>query len=202
MNTCAPRAGSFLDQQAHRLGYSIEDFSQLALKSTTAPRVAGRCSVFAKTDMIHCSRGPPGLRDHRRPLPGHGPQPEKQYRQGQDPDPAGGLPGRCGPQSGGAPGLPPGPGFRRRRLLIPPHFCALGAVGAVLVARENRRRFLLDLEPLRRHLQQEVGQTRRLAPCSPPGSWDRRITRWWRSRRVRRWRPTWASTWAPSAPTW
>ncbi len=50
---CAAGTGSFLDQQAHRLGLTIEEFSQLALKSETPPRVAGRCSVFAKTDMIH-----------------------------------------------------------------------------------------------------------------------------------------------------
>ncbi|MBN1592967.1 MAG: CoA activase [Candidatus Coatesbacteria bacterium] len=55
MNTvCAAGTGSFLDQQASRLGVSIEDeFSRLALKSETPPRIAGRCSVFAKTDMIH-----------------------------------------------------------------------------------------------------------------------------------------------------
>ncbi|MEW6187108.1 MAG: acyl-CoA dehydratase activase, partial [Thermodesulfobacteriota bacterium] len=54
MNTlCAAGTGSFLDQQAHRLGLTIEDFSQLALKSENPPRIAGRCTVFAKTDMIH-----------------------------------------------------------------------------------------------------------------------------------------------------
>jgi len=54
MNTlCAAGTGSFLDQQAHRLGLTIEELSQLALKSETPPRIAGRCTVFAKTDMIH-----------------------------------------------------------------------------------------------------------------------------------------------------
>lgn len=54
MNTiCAAGTGSFLDQQANRLGLSIEEFSELATKSTNVPRIAGRCSVFAKTDMIH-----------------------------------------------------------------------------------------------------------------------------------------------------
>ena len=54
MNTmCAAGTGSFLDQQAHRLGLTIEEFSRLALKSTHPPRLAGRCSVFAKSDMIH-----------------------------------------------------------------------------------------------------------------------------------------------------
>jgi len=54
MNTiCAAGTGSFLDQQAHRLGLSIEQFGELALKSEHPPRLAGRCSVFAKSDMIH-----------------------------------------------------------------------------------------------------------------------------------------------------
>lgn len=54
MNTnCAAGTGSFLDQQASRLGVAIEEFGQLALKSVSPPRVAGRCSVFAKSDMIH-----------------------------------------------------------------------------------------------------------------------------------------------------
>ncbi len=54
MNTvCAAGTGSFLDQQATRMGISIEDFGGLALKSEHPPRVAGRCSVFAKSDMIH-----------------------------------------------------------------------------------------------------------------------------------------------------
>jgi len=53
-NLCAAGTGSFLDQQAGRLKISIEDeFGELALKSKNPPRIAGRCSVFAKSDMIH-----------------------------------------------------------------------------------------------------------------------------------------------------
>jgi predicted CoA-substrate-specific enzyme activase len=50
---CAAGTGSFLDQQASRMGIPIEHFGDVALKSVHPPRVAGRCSVFAKTDMIH-----------------------------------------------------------------------------------------------------------------------------------------------------
>ncbi|MBN1416578.1 MAG: hypothetical protein JW973_15860 [Bacteroidales bacterium] len=51
---CAAGTGSFLDQQARRIGISIEDeFGNLALRSKKPPRIAGRCSVFAKSDMIH-----------------------------------------------------------------------------------------------------------------------------------------------------
>jgi predicted CoA-substrate-specific enzyme activase len=54
MNTlCAAGTGSFLDQQASRLGFTIEEFAEVALKSKNAPRIAGRCTVFAKSDMIH-----------------------------------------------------------------------------------------------------------------------------------------------------
>ncbi len=52
-SACAAGTGSFLDQQATRLHLTIEEFSQIALKSKNPPRVAGRCSVFAKSDMIH-----------------------------------------------------------------------------------------------------------------------------------------------------
>lgn len=53
-SVCAAGTGSFLDQQASRLGIAIEDeFGEMALRSTHPPRVAGRCSVFAKSDMIH-----------------------------------------------------------------------------------------------------------------------------------------------------
>lgn len=50
---CAAGTGSFLDQQASRLGLKIEDFGKLALQSKHPPRIAGRCTVFAKSDMIH-----------------------------------------------------------------------------------------------------------------------------------------------------
>ena len=52
-SVCAAGTGSFLDQQAERLRLSIEEFSELSLKSERPPRIAGRCSVFAKSDMIH-----------------------------------------------------------------------------------------------------------------------------------------------------
>jgi len=54
MNTvCAAGTGSFLDQQASRLNMRIEDFGPLALRSETPVRIAGRCTVFAESDMIH-----------------------------------------------------------------------------------------------------------------------------------------------------
>jgi predicted CoA-substrate-specific enzyme activase len=54
MNTvCAAGTGSFLDRQASRIGISIEEFGSYALKSDNPVRIAGRCAVFAESDMIH-----------------------------------------------------------------------------------------------------------------------------------------------------
>lgn len=54
MNTvCAAGTGSFLDQQALRLNVPIESFGDYALRSDSPVRIAGRCTVFAESDMIH-----------------------------------------------------------------------------------------------------------------------------------------------------
>ena len=51
---CAVGTGRFLEQQAYRLGISLDDFGRLALEYSGSPlRIAARCSVFAKTDLIH-----------------------------------------------------------------------------------------------------------------------------------------------------
>ncbi|NLU41551.1 MAG: 2-hydroxyglutaryl-CoA dehydratase [Firmicutes bacterium] len=52
-SVCAAGTGSFLDHQAARLGIAIEEFGDLAGQATTPVRIAGRCSVFAESDMIH-----------------------------------------------------------------------------------------------------------------------------------------------------
>lgn len=50
---CSAGTGAFLDQQSGRLGMSIESFSSGAYRAPSAPPIAGRCSVFAKSDMVH-----------------------------------------------------------------------------------------------------------------------------------------------------
>jgi predicted CoA-substrate-specific enzyme activase len=53
---CAAGTGSFIDQQASRLLYAIEEVGPAACGASCAARIAGRCSVFAKTDMIHAQQ--------------------------------------------------------------------------------------------------------------------------------------------------
>jgi len=54
MNTlCAAGTGSFLSSQAKRLGIDIENFGDIALKSSKPVKIAARCTVFAESDLIH-----------------------------------------------------------------------------------------------------------------------------------------------------
>ncbi len=59
---CAAGTGAFLDQMAERMGMPIEAFAAASRDAVRPARVAGRCSVFAKTDMIHLQQRacPPG----------------------------------------------------------------------------------------------------------------------------------------------
>ena len=54
MNTvCAAGTGSFLDQQAARLNMEIGELGERAVTGKHPVRIAGRCAVFAESDMIH-----------------------------------------------------------------------------------------------------------------------------------------------------
>ncbi len=55
-NVCAAGTGSFLDQQASRLGIPIEEFCQKGLTADSSYKIASKCTVFAETDMIHAQQ--------------------------------------------------------------------------------------------------------------------------------------------------
>ncbi len=155
MNTlCAAGTGSFLDQQAKRLGLSIEkEFSQLALKSKNPPRIAGRCSVFAKSDMIHLQQiGTPdydivaGLclavaRNFKSNI-------AKGKRFTKPISFQGGVAANLGMVRAFERVLE----LKEGELFIPDHFASLGAIGAGLIAREKGAGFV-GLGELRAHLQ-------------------------------------------------
>jgi predicted CoA-substrate-specific enzyme activase len=56
--SCAAGTGSFLDQQAGRLGLAgSAQLGELALSNRgEAPKIASRCAVFAKTDLCHAQQ--------------------------------------------------------------------------------------------------------------------------------------------------
>ncbi len=51
-SVCAAGTGSFLDHQSERLRIPIEQFGDMALTAERDVRIAGRCTVFAESDMI------------------------------------------------------------------------------------------------------------------------------------------------------
>jgi len=53
---CAAGTGTFFDQQAARLHYKIDEVSTVLQNIDRAANIAGRCSVFAKSDMIHAQQ--------------------------------------------------------------------------------------------------------------------------------------------------
>jgi len=53
---CAAGTGAFLDQQAGRLQFAIEDVAGIVASADRTAQIAGRCSVFAKSDMIHAQQ--------------------------------------------------------------------------------------------------------------------------------------------------
>ena len=54
MNTlCAAGTGSFLSSQSRRLGIPVEEFGDYALRSQRPTKIAGRCTVFAESDLVH-----------------------------------------------------------------------------------------------------------------------------------------------------
>ncbi|MCX6145493.1 MAG: acyl-CoA dehydratase activase [Ignavibacteriales bacterium] len=61
---CAAGTGAFIEQQAARLKYSLEEVGEAVLQAEKAALIAGRCSVFAKTDMVHAQQkgyNPPAI---------------------------------------------------------------------------------------------------------------------------------------------
>jgi len=161
---CAAGTGSFLDQQASRLKLSIEEFSRLALKSQNPPRVAGRCSVFAKSDMIHLQQQ--GTPDYDI-VAGLCYAMARNFR-----GTVGRSKGIVGPvafQGGVAANVGMVRAFRDvleladGELIVPPRFNCTGAIGAVLhVLDQGGDGVVPDVELLRRHLARPRAESERL----------------------------------------
>jgi predicted CoA-substrate-specific enzyme activase len=173
MNTvCAAGTGSFLDQQASRLGLNIEgEFGELALRSEHPPRVAGRCSVFAKSDMIHLQQEATpdydivaGLchalarnfysnicrgKEFSKPIAFQG-----------------GVAANAGMVRAFENVLELEPG----ELIIPEHFATLGAAGAVIAARrDGALAEMPDVDVLDAHLAKHEIDARRTDPLTDDG---------------------------------
>jgi len=153
---CAAGTGSFLDHQASRLGVSIEDeWGKMALRSVHVPRLAGRCSVFAKSDMIHLQQeGTPdydivaglcfAMARNFKAVIGKAKEfaPRVAFQ--------GGVAANAGMVRAFTEVLELEPGA----LLVPEHYASMGAIGACLVARDRGELGRIEsLEPLREYME-------------------------------------------------
>jgi predicted CoA-substrate-specific enzyme activase len=151
---CAAGTGSFLDQQAARLGLGVEELGRLGLQSRHPPRVAGRCSVFAKTDMIHLQQE--GAKDCEIVaglLFAMARNFKSTVARGKTLTPPILFTGGVAANQGMVRALREILEAAEEDLIVPGHFAFFGAAGAALLARdENGGAFRLDLSPLDKYL--------------------------------------------------
>jgi len=158
---CAAGTGSFLDQQAYRLGISIDqEFGALAVKSTRPANVAGRCSVFAKSDMVHLQQeGTPkedivaGLcyalaRNYISNL-GKGRKFNKPIA----------FQGGVAANKGVVKAFEDLLGLQAGELIIPEHFLVMGALGSAIMALESGSNTPLELRKAIDDLRQYIVKT-------------------------------------------
>ncbi|NVM22241.1 MAG: 2-hydroxyglutaryl-CoA dehydratase [Desulfobacterales bacterium] len=135
MNTvCAAGTGSFLDQQAYRLGIPIEAFGDYAIRAKKPVKIASRCTVFAESDMIHKQQMGHSVEDIIAGLCGalvrnYMNNLVKSHDLREPILFQGGVAANAGMRAA----------FERvvgRSLNVPPHFEVMGAIGAALLAKE------------------------------------------------------------------
>jgi len=171
MNTvCAAGTGSFLDQQAARIGVSIEDeFGEMARKSRKPPRIAGRCSVFAKSDMIHLQQIATPVHDI---VAGLCHALARNFRsdicRGKKLEKPVAFQGGVAANAGMVSAFRDILGLDDEGLVIPRHFASMGAIGAVLLLQESAGTAapFRGLEALDRHLAEATPPESSLAPLA------------------------------------
>ena len=150
---CAAGTGSFIDQQATRLLYSIEEVGPAACGASCAARIAGRCSVFAKTDMIHAQQK--GYTTEQI-LRGLCDAVARNYKsslvKGRAVVPPVAFIGGVAMNQGVRNALREAFKLKEADLLIPEHYAWLGAVGAAMLeSEEYRKRSFKRIHQLRQH---------------------------------------------------
>ncbi len=182
---CAAGTGSFLDQQALRMGYAVEEVGDLVRTAGCAARIAGRCSVFAKSDMIHAQQ-----KGYTRPeiLRGLCDAVARNFKSAivkSRPIAApAALIGAVSQNSGVTLALREVFGLAESDLVVPELYAWCGAIGtAILEAEERKKRTFREIHRLSQHETEDVPQdTRplsmenvvllrdRVAPYMPPSS--------------------------------
>ncbi len=135
---CAAGTGSFIDQQAHRMKLQVEQVGEMVAQAASAARIAGRCSVFAKSDMIHAQQK------------GYSPEEilkglceavarnfKSNINKGKDPVPKVALVGGLFENSGVVRAIRDVFGFSAEEVVVPRGFAHMSAFGAAAAASER-----------------------------------------------------------------
>ncbi|HUX07737.1 MAG TPA: acyl-CoA dehydratase activase [Acidobacteriota bacterium] len=163
---CAAGTGSFIDQQALRLQYKVEEIGALVEATGRAPTIAGRCSVFAKTDMIHAQQKgykPPEI------LKGLCEAVSRNFKsaicKGKDITPPVAFIGGVAKNKGIVNALTKLFELEEDQLIVPPLYAWMGAIGAAMMGQEEKQAAfsLADLDAVERRSPSEEE-----FPASPP----------------------------------
>ena len=150
---CAAGTGSFLDQQALRMQYSVEDVGNVVCTASCAARIAGRCSVFAKSDMIHAQQKGYSPAEILRGLCD---AVARNYKssivKGRPVQAPVVLVGAVSQNAGVTGALREAFSLAKGDLIVPPEFAWCGAIGtAMLEAEEPHKRSILEIHRLNQH---------------------------------------------------
>ena len=150
---CAAGTGSFLDQQALRMGYSVEEVGGVVECAGCAARVAGRCSVFAKSDMIHAQQKGYSPSEILRGLCDAVARNFKSsIVKGRPVEAPVALVGAVSQNAGVTAALAEAFGLKEGDLLVPELYAWASAVGtAILETEETRKRSFRAIHQLRQH---------------------------------------------------
>jgi len=163
---CAAGTGSFLDQQALRMQYSVEEVGAVCSSASCAARIAGRCSVFAKSDMIHAQQKGYSPAEILRGLCDAVARNFKSsIVKGRQVEAPVALIGAVSQNAGVTRALLEAFSLAEGDLLIPAEYAWAGAIGAaILESQEPRKRSILEIHRLRQHdAEERVQDTHPLA---------------------------------------
>lgn len=136
---CAAGTGAFIEQQAARLKYSLQDVGDAVLHAEKSALIAGRCSVFAKTDMIHAQQ-----KGYTQPaiLRGLCDAVVRNFKgtvcKGKEIHPKILFTGGLALNSGIAAALRKIFGIPEEWFIVPPYPASFGAIGCALIGRERQ----------------------------------------------------------------
>jgi predicted CoA-substrate-specific enzyme activase len=162
---CAAGTGSFLDQQALRMQYSVEEVGCVVAGASCAARIAGRCSVFAKSDMIHAQQKGYSPAEILRGLCDAVARNFKSsIVKGRPVEAPVALIGAVSQNSGVTGALREAFGLAEDALLVPEQYAWCSAIGtAMLEAEEPQKRSILEIHRLRQHSEESVQDTHPLS---------------------------------------